>query len=354
MSRFWSHSVRDLKPYIPGEQPRHRQLVKLNTNESPYPPSPRVMAAIAATSEDSLRLYPDPESDALRCVLATRSGLEPNQVFVGNGSDEVLAHAFRALMQHGRPVAFPDITYSFYPVWARLFDLPISQIPLREDFTVEVDDFNGDFGGVLLPNPNAPTSIALGLEHIRRLLRAHPDTVVVIDEAYVDYGVESAVSIVPEFDNLLVVQTMSKSRGLAGLRVGMAFGHPDLIEGLNRVKNSFNSYPLDAVAQQAAVAAVEDEAWFSECCSKVVATRTRLAAELNAMGFAVLPSSANFLFVRHPGYEASDLFEGLRKEGVIVRYFRHPRIDQFLRISIGTDEQCERLLAVLSDLLDHH
>ena len=255
MSRFWSDITRELTPYVPGEQPRHARLVKLNTNECPYPPSPRVLDTIAGTDGDSLRRYPDPASLALRESIAGFFQLSPDEVFVGNGSDEVLAHLFQGLLAHESPLLFPDISYSFYPVWCKLYRMDYRQIPLRDDFTIATEDFAAGNGAIIIPNPNAPTGIALDLASISKLLEANRDAVVVIDEAYIDYGGETAASLVPEHDNLVVVQTLSKSRSLAGLRVGLALAQAPLIEGLNRVKDSFNSYPLDAIAQRAAAAA---------------------------------------------------------------------------------------------------
>ncbi|MEH6583019.1 MAG: histidinol-phosphate transaminase [Halioglobus sp.] len=351
MSRYWSKLVGELTPYVPGEQPQHAQLVKLNTNESPYAPSPKVVEAIAAVSGDSLRLYPDPESRELKQALAARNGLAEDQVFVGNGSDEVLAHAFQALLSHDRPVCFPDISYSFYPVWCDLYRVEYQHVPLADDFTVDVSAYPSDNGGIIIPNPNAPTGVLLDLEGVRALLRSNTDSVVVIDEAYIDFGGESAAPLINEFDNLLVIQTLSKSRALAGLRVGVAMGHRDLIEGLERVKNSFNSYPLDIVAQKASVASLNDEVYFQSTCERVIASRERLSEGMIALGFEVLPSKANFIFARHNDRQAIELFQALRQRGIIVRYFNKPRIDQFLRISIGTDEQCAALLAALAEEL---
>ncbi len=351
MSRYWSRLVNSLTPYVPGEQPRHQRLVKLNTNESPYPPSPRVLEAIAGVDGNALRLYPDPGSTALRQSFAERHGLEPDQVFLGNGSDEVLAHTFQALLQHELPLYFPDISYSFYPVWCELYGLTYEKIPLDAAFRVAVEDYPAQNGGIIVPNPNAPTGILLGLEDVRALLQRSPDSVVVIDEAYIDFGGSSATALINDFDNLLVVQTLSKSRALAGLRVGVAMGHRDLIEGLVRVKDSFNSYPLDVLAQRATLASLEDEDYFRESCDKVIASRDRLSAAMTAMGFQVLPSAANFIFASHPQHPARDLFSTLREQGIILRYFDKPRIDNYLRISIGTDEECDILLSALEPLL---
>ena len=351
MSRFWSELVGELTPYVPGEQPKLTRLVKLNTNEHPYPPSPDVMQAIAAVSADDLRRYPDPESSELKQAFAARHGLAPGQVFLGNGSDEVLAHVFQALLKHERPLLFPDVTYSFYPVWCDLYKIDWREVPLTSGFLVDPEDYRGENGGIIIPNPNAPTGILLDLAGVRALLEQNRDSVVVIDEAYIDFGGESATSLIPEFDNLLVVQTMSKSWALAGLRVGVAMGHEALIDGLQRVKNSFNSYPLDMVAQRASVAALGDTAYFQESCEKVIASRERLCEAMTGLGFEVLPSAANFMLARHPARPARELFAALRSRGIIVRHFERPRIEDYLRISIGTRGQCDELLAALAELL---
>ncbi len=349
MTRFWSPIVHTLSPYIPGEQPKQDGIVKLNTNENPYAPSPRVTAAIAAASE-RLRLYPDPGATRLREVIAKRYGVAAEQVFVGNGSDEVLAHTFQALLKHDAPLLFPDITYSFYPVYAGLYDIRYEEVPLDAAMRIEIADYQRPCSAILLPNPNAPTGIALTRAEIAALLAKHPDQLVVIDEAYIDFGGESAVPLVARHDNLLVVQTMSKSRALAGLRVGFAIGQRPLIEALERVKDSFNSYPLGCLAQAGAIAAIEDEAWFAETRARIIASREALVASLDGLGFEVLPSAANFVFARHPRHRGADLFARLRERGVLVRHFRKPRIEDFLRITIGTDEQCGRLIEVLRGL----
>ena len=363
MSRFWSQVTKDLTPYVPGEQPKIAQLIKLNTNENPYPPSPQALAAIRAELGDDgarLRLYPDPNSDLLKQAIAARYAVSPQQVFVGNGSDEVLAHAFMALLKHDAPILFPDITYSFYPVYCRLYGIDYIPVPLADDFSIRPDDYTAacgepgkpaKIGGIIFPNPNAPTGRLLDLAAIERILRANPDTVVVVDEAYVDFGGESAIALVDRFDNLLVTHTLSKSRSLAGLRVGYAVGHRDLIEALERVKNSFNSYPLDRLAIVGAVAAIDDEAYFRQTCAAVIASRERLSAELTALGFEVLPSAANFIFARHPQRDAGQLAQALRERSIIVRHFKLPRIEQFLRITIGTDGECAALHAALHEIL---
>ncbi|NHN88806.1 histidinol-phosphate transaminase [Acetobacter conturbans] len=351
MSRFWSPLVQRLTPYVPGEQPKISNLIKLNTNESPYGPSPKAIEAIRNAADDSLRLYSDPVSLGLREAIARRTGLTTDHVFVGNGSDEVLAHAFQALFNHGDPVLFPDVTYSFYPVYCGLYGLPFETVPLDDGLRVRIDDFNLPNSGIVLANPNAPTGIALGLGDIEKLLAAHPDRVVLIDEAYVDYGAESAISLISRYPNLLVVQTFSKSRGLAGLRVGFAVGDPALIEGLVRVKDSFNSYPLDRLAQAGAKAAYEDEDWLGECVSKVMASRETLSGSLAELGFEVLPSCANFVYARHQDREAASLAAALRERAIIVRHLKGPRTSSWLRITVGTDAQCAALVDALKDIL---
>ncbi|MDP2747051.1 histidinol-phosphate transaminase [Pseudomonas sp.] len=350
MIKFWSPFVKDLVPYVPGEQPKLAKLVKLNTNENPYGPSPKAIAAMQAEVNDNLRLYPDPNSDRLKQAVADYYGVQTAQVFVGNGSDEVLAHAFHGLFQHGQPLLFPDISYSFYPVYCGLYGIDFVQVPLDEQFQIRVDDYVRPNGGIIFPNPNAPTGCGLALEAIESLLKANPDTVVLVDEAYIDFGGETAISLVDKYPNLLVSQTLSKSRSLAGLRVGIAVGHPDLIEALERIKNSFNSYPLDRMAIAGAAAAFEDRAYFEQTCQRVIESREVVVAGLQQLGFEVLPSAANFVFARHPGKDAATLAAGLREQGVIVRHFKQQRIAQFLRITIGTPEQNQALLDALQDL----
>lgn len=351
MSRYWSDLVHNLTPYVPGEQPKLQNLIKLNTNENPYGPSPKVLEAIRAEVGEALKLYPDPNSDRLRAAIADYYGLAPAQVFVGNGSDEVLAHAFPALLKHERPLLFPDITYSFYPVYCDLFRNEYQCVPLDEEFRIRVEDYARPNGGIIFPNPNAPTGRALALDEIERLLVANPDSVVVIDEAYVDFGAESAVPLIARYPNLLVVQTFSKSRSLAGLRVGFALGQPPLIEALDRVKNSFNSYPLDRLAIAGATAAIEDRAYFERTRQAVIASRAWLSTELEALGFTVLPSMANFVFARHPAHDAAALAQALRNRSIVVRHFKAARIEQFLRITVGTDDQCRALIDALREIL---
>jgi histidinol-phosphate aminotransferase len=351
MSQFWSDIVHQLTPYVPGEQPKMSKLIKLNTNECPYGPSPKALAAIREAVSDDLRLYPDPQADALKQALANYFELAPENVFVGNGSDEILAHTFHGLLKHEAPVLFPDISYSFYPVYCRLYDINAEPVALRADFSIAVEDYARPNGGVILPNPNAPTGRLLSLAEIEQLLQANPNSVVVIDEAYIDFGGESAAALVPRYPNLLVIQTLSKSRALAGLRVGFALGDPALIEALVRVKDSFNSYPLDRPAIQGAVAAMKDREYFEDLCARVIATRGRLTSGLEGLGFSVIPSQANFVFTTHPKHQAADIAARLRQDSIIVRHFRQPRIDNHLRITVGTDEEIQQLLESLQRIV---
>jgi histidinol-phosphate aminotransferase len=351
MNPFWSRLARELSPYVPGEQPRLADLVKLNTNESPFGPSPRALEAMRAAATDTLRLYPDPEATELREALAAHHGVRPEQVFVGNGSDEVLAHAFVALLKQPKPLLMPDVTYSFYPVWAQLFGLAWQAVPLDDGMRVRVEDYRRDAGSIVIANPNAPTGIALPAAEIARLLQEHRDIPVLIDEAYVDFGGESAVPLIARHPNLLVVQTMSKSRALAGLRVGYALGDTGLIEALRRVKDSFNSYPLGRIAQAGATASVRDDAYFRASCARVVAGREAMARDLMGLGFEVLPSGANFVFARHPARGGAALAAALRERAVLVRHFGRPRTAAWLRITVGTEDDTRRLTAAAADIL---
>ncbi|RAU46967.1 MULTISPECIES: histidinol-phosphate transaminase [unclassified Pseudomonas] len=350
MSKFWSPFVRDLVPYVPGEQPKLSKLVKLNTNENPYGPSPKAIEAMRAEVNDNLRLYPDPNSDLLKQAVARYYGVDARQVFLGNGSDEVLAHAYHAFFLREKPLLFPDISYSFYPVYCGLYGVEYEAVPLDDQFQIRVEDYSRPNGGIIFPNPNAPTGCLLALDAVERIVEANPDSVVIVDEAYIDFGGQSAIALVARYPNLLVTQTLSKSRSLAGLRVGLAVGHPDLIEALERVKNSFNSYPLDRMAIVGAAAAFDDREYFDKTCGLVIASREQLVAQLQAKGFEVLPSAANFIFARHPNHDAASLAAKVREQGVIVRHFKQARIAQFLRITIGTPEQNQALVEALGDL----
>jgi len=352
MNRFWNPLVRELTPYAPGEQPRVADLVKLNTNENPFGPSPRVLEAIRAAATDALRLYPDYEATALRAALAAYHGVRPDQVLVGNGSDEVLAFVFAALLKHDRPLLLADVTYSFYPAYCRLFGIRTETVALDQSMRVNVADYRRPGGAIILSNPNAPTGIGLPRAEIARLLADHPDKPVVIDEAYVDFGAETAIPLIEAHPNLLVVQTMSKSRALAGLRVGYALGDAGLIEGVRRVKDSFNSYPLDRLAQAGALAAIEDEPYFQAGRAMVLRNRQGLDKGLAGLGFSVLPSSANFVFARHQRRGGGELAAALRERAVLVRHFAEPeRIAPYLRISVGTEGEIARLLSALEDIL---
>lgn len=355
MSRFWSEQVAKLSPYVPGEQPKSvHQLVKLNTNENPFGPSPKVLAAMTKAVNDDLRLYPDPNSSKLKQTLAKYFQLSEAEVFVGNGSDEVLAHAFQGLLKHDEPLLFPDISYSFYPVYCKLYGIEYRQLPLDASYAINPADYQAPCGAIIFPNPNAPTGRLLPLAAIEQILQKNPNAVVLVDEAYIDFGGQTAASLVPKYENLLVVQTLSKSRSLAGLRVGFALGQSHLIEALERVKNSFNSYPIDKVAEAGAVAAIEDEPYFQACCQQVIENRSMVVDAMQALGFEVLPSAANFVFARHGQLPAKEIFHYLREQHIIVRYFDKPRLDNFLRISIGSDAQCQALLAALTTLVGGH
>lgn len=351
VSKFWSSAVWRTEPYIPGEQPVEKNIIKLNTNENPYPPSPKVIEAIMDEAGNSLRLYPSPSADELRKTAARVYGINENQVFIGNGSDEVLAFSFLAFFNTHEKLLFPDITYSFYPVYAKLYDLSYEEVPLNHDFTISIDEYFDSEGGVILPNPNAPTGVYLELTNIEEILRNNPFRVVIIDEAYIDFGGNSAVSLIDRYDNLLVVQTLSKSRSLAGLRVGFAFGSRELIDGLERIKNSFNSYTLDRLALVGAKAALEDTRYFEETRSKIMTTREKVSLELEKLGFIQTSSKANFLFVRHKSVPAKLIFKKLKDRGIFVRYFNKPQIDQYIRVTIGSDEEMEFFIKAVEQII---
>lgn len=351
MSRFWSPVVHSLTPYVAGEQPAISGLIKLNTNENPYGPSPHAVVAMREAIGDDLRLYPDPTGLPLRKLIAKTHDLDPGEVFIGNGSDEVLAHTFQALLNHEQPLLFPDVTYSFYPTYCRLYGINFKEVALNDAMQVDIADYRQPCGAIILPNPNAPTGIALPLTEIETLVRDHPDQVVVIDEAYVDFGAQSAIALVKTHPNLLVVQTFSKSRGLAGLRVGFAVGQRPLIEALERVKDSFNSYPLDRLALAGAVASWQDQDWFERHRDLLIASRERLTVGLRDLGFEVLPSAANFVFARHGEKAGADILQALRQRSILVRRFSGERTEDYLRISIGTDAECDKLLAALTEIV---
>lgn len=345
--RTWETNVRKVIPYTPGDQPNRPKMIKLNTNENPYPPAPGVERALQEFRTDCLRLYPDPKASDLVEVLAERYQVKRDQIFVGAGSDDVLALAFMTFFNSEKPILFPDITYSFYPVWAEEFRVPYETRPLDENFRIVKEDYYGENGGIIFPNPNAPTSLAMGISEIEDIVRHNQDVVVIIDEAYVDFGAESSIGLLKKYDNLLIVQTFSKSRSMAGMRIGFAIGNPLLIRYLNDVKYSFNSYTMSQLALCLGTEAVKDEACFQETISKIIRTREHAKKRLSELGFSLLDSCTNFLFVTHPEYEAEKLYEALKAEDIYVRYFDVPRISQYLRITVGTDEQMEALYTFL-------
>ncbi|MFT8313834.1 MAG: histidinol-phosphate transaminase [Clostridium sp.] len=355
MSKYWSEITKNIEPYVCGEQPKDKKYIKLNTNENPYPPSPKVIEAIKNAANEDLRLYPDPNCDELRETIAKYYKLDKNQVFIGNGSDEVLAFSFLTFFNQDEDIIFPDISYSFYPVYAKLYKLDYRLAKLKEDFSINVEDFLCENGGVIIPNPNAPTGRTLDIEDIKRILEYNSNKVVIIDEAYIDFGGESVVKLIKDYSNLLVVQTLSKSRSLAGIRIGFALGQEELIDGLNRIKNSMNSYTIDRIAAKAAVAAIEDEIYFKECASKIVNTRERVVEGLKKIGFEVIPSKANFIFASHPEINGEKLFLTLRENGLLVRYFNKPRINNYLRITIGSEEEMgiflEKLKMIVAEII---
>lgn len=347
MKKYWSKRICDAVPYIPGEQPRDRKFIKLNTNENPYPPSPRALKAMQEALDTDLRLYPDPGCTELRTAAAQCWGVRPEQVFCGNGSDEILAFCFQAFFDPDKEVVFPKITYSFYPVYTDYFGLKRREVPMNPDFSDPIDLLCGNNGGVVLANPNAPTGIAVELDVVEKVLQANSEVVVIVDEAYVDFGARSAVELIDRYPNLVVVQTLSKSRSLAGLRVGFAIAQEDLIAALCCVRDSINSYTVDRVAQAGAAAALLDREYFDETRHQVMDTRVRTAEELEKLGFEVCPSKTNFLFVRHPECDGKELFAYLRKEGILVRRWDIPEIREWLRISIGTDEEMQVLVQTM-------
>lgn len=352
MSKFWSKMAKRAEPYVPGEQLDETNIIKLNTNENPYPPSPKVIEALEEGVTSDLRLYPSPTMDDLRSTIGNYYGLKKENVFVGNGSDEVLAFSFMGFFDPGKPIRFPYITYSFYPVYAKVFDIDYEAIPLQEDYTINVEAFYNSEGGVIFPNPNAPTSIYMPLEQIEQILQHNRNQVVIIDEAYVDFAPETAASLIEEYDNLLVIQTMSKSRALAGMRIGFALGNEALIEALIRMKDSFNSYPVDRLALIAAKAAMEDRAYFENTTEKIIATRTWVQEDLQQLGFHLIPSATNFVFASHESFPAAKLYEQLRERNILIRYFGTEPIDHFVRITIGTDNEMKQLIEAIKEIIE--
>ncbi len=357
MSKFWNDKIKEIEPYVPGEQPKDKKYIKLNTNENPYSPSEKVIEKIKSMNLEDLKLYPDPDVSELRKVIAEYflqkidERITKEQIFVGNGSDEVLALIFMTFFNKGDKVYYPDITYSFYPVYADLFDLKEVKIPLNKNFEIEIDKYFGVDGHIIITNPNAPTSIALKLEEIEEIVKKNPNQLVVVDEAYVDFGAESAVKLVNKYDNVLVVQTFSKSRSFAGMRLGYAIGSENIIEGLNRLKFSFNSYTIDRISIEAGIESFKDDDYFIKINAKIIETREKTVKKLKELGFKVLNSSANFIFISHNKVFAGDLYKQLKDNGILVRYFAKDRIDNYLRVTIGTDEEMEIFIEKLEKLL---
>lgn len=349
--KAWEANIRKVVPYTPGEQPNETDMIKLNTNENPYPPAPGVERVLKAMDTDTLRLYPDPTAGDLVRSIAGFYGVREDQVFVGVGSDDVLAMCFMTFFNSEKPVLFPDITYSFYDVWAELFRIPYERPALDEEFHIRKEDYFRENGGIIFPNPNAPTGVEMPLSDIEEILLRNPGSIVIVDEAYVDFGGVSALPLIEKYDNLLVVQTFSKSRSLAGMRIGYVFGNPELIRYLNDVKYSFNSYTMDRTALAAGVASVEDREYFEEGCQKIIATREWTKKELKELGFSFQDSKANFIFATHKSVPAKELFEALREKHIYVRYFPKDRIDDHLRITIGTDEEMKKFIGFLKEYL---
>lgn len=340
----WRKNLINITPYVAGEQPKNREIIKLNANENPYAPSPKVRKVIADFNVETLRKYPNADALPLKQALAERYGLREENVFCGNGSDDVLATAFRAFFNSDKPILYPNITYSFYPVWCELLKIPYETVPVGEDFRIAPEDYARENGGVVIANPNAPTAIGEGREFIEKILQENPDVIVIVDEAYVDFGDYSAVELIGKYDNLVVTQTFSKSRSLAGMRVGMAFASSELISYMGAVKDSYNSYPLDSLAIQTAVASVEDEVYFRSTLDKIIRTRDKTKQSLRELGFEVTDSSTNFLFAKPKKNTAKEIFEHLKSKDIYVRYFDKPIINEWLRITVGTDEQMTLML----------
>ena len=347
---YYSKKVKELTPYIPGEQPKTEEYIKLNTNENPYPPSQNVINAIKNYNFENLRLYPDSESEELKEVYSKSLNVNKENIFVGNGSDEVLATAFQAFFMDKENVIMPDITYSFYPVYCKLYNIKVKEIPLKRDYTIDINDYMLENNGIVIANPNAPTGIALSKKEIEEIVKNNINSVVLIDEAYVDFGGESVVSLINKYKNLLVVRTLSKSYSLAGMRIGFAIGSKELIEGMNRVKNSFNSYPIDRLAQIAAIEATKDSKYFNENINRIINVRDRVTKELKKLGYKVLDSKTNFLFISNPNIKAEEIFNKLKSNKILVRYFKKVRLDNWLRVTIGTDEEMNKFLDVIKKI----
>ena len=351
MSKFWNDKIKSISPYVPGEQPKDKKYIKLNTNENPYPPSPNVINKIKSMNLDNMRLYPDPDVTLLKDRIASYYNLKRNQVFVGNGSDEILAFIFMTFFNKSDNIYYPDITYSFYPVYSDLFGLNEIAIPLNKYFEINIEDYFRLNGHIVVTNPNAPTSIALTLKEVEKIIINNPNNLIIVDEAYVDFGAESSVSLIDKYDNLLVVQTFSKSRSYAGMRLGYALGNTDIIEGLERLKFSFNSYTINRISIESAIESFDDDEYFQNCRNKIIETRRYTTSELLKLGFNVLDSKSNFLFISHSNVSAKILYQKLRDNGILIRYFDKPKIDNFLRVTIGTDEEMKEFIKCLKKIL---
>ena len=351
MSKFWNDKIKSISPYVPGEQPKDKKYIKLNTNENPYPPSPNVINKIKSMNLDNMRLYPDPDVTLLKDRIASYYNLKRNQVFVGNGSDEILAFIFMTFFNKSDNIYYPDITYSFYPVYSDLFGLNEIAIPLNKYFEINIEDYFRLNGHIIITNPNAPTSIALTLKEVEKIIINNPNNLIIVDEAYVDFGAESSVSLIDKYDNLLVVQTFSKSRSYAGMRLGYALGNKDIIEGLERLKFSFNSYTINRISIESAIESFDDDEYFQNCRNKIIETRRYTTSELLKLGFNVLDSKSNFLFISHSNVSAKILYQKLRDNGILIRYFDKPKIDNFLRVTIGTDEEMKEFIKCLKKIL---
>lgn len=353
MDKLWTENLRDIEPYVPGEQSSDKDIIKLNANENPYPPSPKALEAMKNFDIAELKKYPNANSAPLKAALADYYNVDMKNVFVGNGSDDVIAIAFQALFNSNLPIAYPDLTYSFYPVWCRLFGIPFKTYPVDDAFRINPEDYKEKNGGVVIPNPNAPTSIGEGPDFVRKIMEYNRDSVVIIDEAYVDFGGVSSIPLISEYENLLVTGTFSKSRSLAGLRIGFAIGSERLVSVLEAVKNSYNSYTVDSISIEIGRASVLDDAYFKDTCRKIMNTRQRVAEELRALGFSLPDSSANFLFVTHDKLSMKEMFEYLKEKKVFIRYFAIPRIDNYVRITVGTDDEMDVLLKEIRGYMDY-
>lgn len=352
MENLWTKNLRDIEPYVPGEQSSDKDIVKINANENPYPPSPKALEVLKSFDGDRLRFYPNANATPLKQAIADYYDVDIKNVFLGNGSDDVIAVSFQALFNSDKPIVYPDLTYSFYPVWCSLFNIPYKNYPVNDDFRINVEDYREANGGVVIPNPNAPTSIGEGLDFVEKLMEYNQDSVVIIDEAYVDFGGVSSVPLTKKYENLLVTGTFSKSRSLAGLRIGFAIGSERLISVLEAVKNSYNSYTVDSVSIEVGRASVLDDEYFKQTCSMVIATRERVTEEMRRLGFKVLDSSTNFIFATKDDLSMRDMFEYLKTKKVYIRYFSIPRIENYVRISIGTDDEMDIFLKELKEYIN--